>query len=115
MNSRTVLRDIRNRLRDIRKVYKTRYLSVGLPRSVPEGRVLMHNHIIHGPNWPTGPNGFLAWTAIMPYEGFVRCPCGWAGLPHYAMRGHVQAYRENPDRYRRRVRYVERRWGRAGR
>jgi hypothetical protein len=34
----------------------------GLPNSVREGRVLMHNHVSHGPNWPTGSNGFRAWT-----------------------------------------------------
>jgi hypothetical protein len=87
----------------------------GLPNSVREGRVLMHNHVIHGPNWPTGPNGFRGWTDNMPPEGFVPCPCGWAGLPHYAPQDHVQAYRDGPELYQRRVRQLEKKhatvWG----
>jgi ABC-type uncharacterized transport system substrate-binding protein len=36
----------------------------------------MHNHIIHGPNWPTGPIGFRAWTDKKPPEAFVPYPVG---------------------------------------
>jgi hypothetical protein len=79
----------------------------GLPNSVAEGRVLMHNHVVHGPNWPTGPNGFRAWTDDQPPLGFIPCPCGWASLPHYAAEGHVQAYSEDPKRYQRRAKYQE--------
>jgi hypothetical protein len=68
----------------------------------------MHNHVLHGPNWPTGPNGFRAWTDMKPPLGFVACPCGWAGLPHYAPEDHVQAYRDNPERYQRGVKQLER-------
>jgi hypothetical protein len=67
----------------------------------------MHNDVLHGPNWPTGPNGFCAWTDNKPPEGFAPCPCGWAGLPHYAAKGHVQSYRDDPDRYQRRVKHQE--------
>jgi hypothetical protein len=88
-----------------------RYIDGRVPKSVGSNRVLMHNHVIHGPNWPTGPNGFRAWTDTKPYPGFVLCPCGWAGLKHYADKGHVEAYLENPARYKRRVRYQERQWG----
>ena len=87
-----------------------RYLKGYLPKLVVEGRVLMHNDVIHGPNWPTGVSGLRAWTSDKLPEGFVPCPCGWAGLPHYALRGHVQSYRDHPAQYQRRVRYLERRW-----
>jgi hypothetical protein len=71
-----------------------RYLNGYVPKSVAKGRVLMH----HGSNWPTDPNGFRAWT--------VPCPCGWAGLPHYAAKGRVESYREK--RYQRGVKQLER-------
>jgi hypothetical protein len=67
-----------------------RYLNGYVPKSVGKGRVLMH----HGSNWPTGHGRkeFRAWTDDKPPEGFVPCPCEWAGLPHYAREDHVQAY-----------------------
>ena len=79
----------------------------GFPKSIGKGRVLMHNNVNHGPNWPTGPNGFRAWTDEKPPLGFILCPCGWAGLPHYALESHVQAYRGNPKRYQRGVKQLE--------
>ena len=42
-----------------------------------------------------------------PPLGFIPCPCGWAGLPHYAREGDVQAYRGSPKLYQRRVRLLE--------
>ena len=77
------------------------------PRSVPKGMLLMHNFIIHGPNWRTGINGFRAWIDTEVPEGFVPCPCGWAGLPHFSYKEHVQSYREDPRGYQLRVRYQE--------
>jgi hypothetical protein len=64
----------------------TRYVEVGtVPRSVPEGRVLMHNQVRHETDTPSGTRGFRAWTASRPQLGFVRRACGWAhGLTHYA-------------------------------
>jgi hypothetical protein len=64
----------------------TRYVDEGtVPRSVPEGRVLIHNQVRHKADTPSGTKGFRAWTAAKPQIGFVRCHCGWAhGLPHYA-------------------------------
>jgi hypothetical protein len=70
--------------------------------------MLMHSDVIHGPNWPCGINGFRAWTDTKPVEGFMLCPCGWAGLKHYSQKEHVRAYLDDPDRYRLRVRYQER-------
>jgi len=54
-----------------------RYLS-RIPTKIPPGRVIAHNNILHGPNWPTGPNGFRAWTwtASKEHADFVLCPCG---------------------------------------
>ena len=64
----------------------TIYVDVGtVPYSVPEGRVLMHNQVLHDADTPSGTNGFRGWTDLKPLPGFVRCHCGWAyGLPHYA-------------------------------
>ena len=57
-----------------------------VPRSVPKGRVLMHNHVLPDVDTPSGTNGFLGWTEPEPPPGFVQCHCGWAhGLPHYAL------------------------------
>ena len=56
-----------------------------VPHTVPKGRVLMHNHVLHDADTPSGTNGFRGWTEPEPPPGFVRCHCGWAhGLPHYA-------------------------------
>jgi len=92
-----------------------KHFITGFPKSIGKGRVLMHNNVNHGPNWPTGPNGFRAWTDEKPPLGFILCPCGWAGLPHYALESHVQAYRGNPKRYQRGVRALEKKhadaWG----
>lgn len=69
-----------------------RYVRMGtIPTSIRPGRVLMHNHIRHTIDMPCGQNGFRAWTDTAPPPGFVKCPCGWAGLPHYALKGHVKA------------------------
>ena len=40
---------------------------------------------------PIGVNGFRAWTEIKVPAGLIRCPCGWSGLPHYALREYVEA------------------------
>ena len=85
-----------------------RYLS-RIPTKIPPGRVIAHDNILHGPNWPTGPNGFRAWTwtASKEHADFVLCPCGWSGLEHYAHKDAVDYYREDPERYQRRVKELE--------
>ena len=76
-----------------------RYVAGGqIARSVPKGKTLAHNHVVHGPWWGCGLNGFRAWWCDKPPKGFVRCPCGYAGLPHYAWRKHADLWRENPKR-----------------
>ena len=83
----------------------------GIPKSLARGMVLAHNHVVHGPDWPCGVNGFRAWTDAKRPAGFLPCPCRWSGLRHYAARRFVEAYRENPERYWRSVRVLEREWG----
>jgi hypothetical protein len=87
----------------------TRYVRMlSVPKTVSAGRVLVHNDVLHGPNWGCGQNGFRAWTDTKPPPGFVLCPCGYAGLKHYAARKFVRHYRQNPARYKRKVRAMER-------
>ena len=76
---------------------------------IPPGRVVAHNNNLHGSNWPTGFNGFRAWTwtASREHADFVLCPCGWSGLEHYAREEFVESYREDPERYERLVRKAE--------
>lgn len=57
-----------------------------IPKETPSGKVLCHNHIRHGARTRPGTNGFRAWLANRPPQGFIPCQCGWAaeaGL-HYA-------------------------------
>jgi hypothetical protein len=90
---------------------ENRYVGRGVPRKIPPGRVLSHNHVTHGPDWPTGPNGFRAWTNAKRLPNFVLCPCGWAGLKHYALKDFVAEYRADPQAYKRLVEKAEREWG----
>ena len=55
-----------------------------LPKAVPPGRFLCHNHVV--PRKRLGAWGFRAWTVATLNNGFKECPCGWAGHlgPHYA-------------------------------
>jgi hypothetical protein len=66
-----------------------------VPKTIPEGRVLHHNHVRHGPGTTCGVNGFRAWTYPGVMDGFVKCPCTWSGLPHYALKMHVAIYRKD--------------------
>jgi hypothetical protein len=69
-----------------------------VPKKIPPGKVLMHNRIMHGPYWECGRNGFRAWFDDKPYPGFVLCPCGYAGLKHYAGKEHAEAWRDPKTR-----------------
>ena len=66
------------------------YLS-GVPRQVPEGRIVVHNHVrpvdASGARIPAarvalGFHGFRAWTEPIGKPMRVACRCGWA--PHLA-------------------------------
>jgi hypothetical protein len=75
------------------RYFKTEEERNGLPIEIPVGRILAHNHVKHTVDMPDGENGFRCWTwpeSQVP-EHFMRCPCGWAGLPHYAWRDNVAA------------------------
>jgi hypothetical protein len=61
------------------------YIPIGeVPKSIPKGRVLIHNHVARDVSTPSGEGGFLAWTEPHAPSGFIKCRCGWSGLPHYA-------------------------------
>lgn len=65
-----------------------RYIGRGVPRTVPTGRVLVHNHVQHEPDTPVGVNGFRAWTQKPGDEiSVLECACGWAPLAgaHYCV------------------------------
>lgn len=67
---------------------ETRYLG-GMPRSLPQGRVLVHNHV--RPQAVLGRNGFRAWTMLLDEVLLEECRCDWAGvdlhgLKHYRVK-----------------------------
>ena len=63
-----------------------RYVT-GIPRKLPQGRVLMHNDVQHTIAMPHAMNGFRAWTAPASPANFEPCKCGWSGLPHWHAKG----------------------------
>ncbi len=60
------------------------YLS-GVPKSVPFGKVVVHNHV--RPTMKLGSRGFRAWLAE-PSSEYEVCPCEWAPEldTHYRVR-----------------------------
>jgi len=57
-----------------------------VPQKIPTGYVLCHNHTMHTNDMHCGVNGFRAWFSLgKPPAGYVKCPCGWSGLPHYRL------------------------------
>ena len=52
-----------------------RYLTDVPRKPLPEGRVVVHNHVI--PAMPLGTNGFRAWTQTLTPQLEV-CDCSWA-------------------------------------
>ena len=60
-----------------------------IPRKVPKGKFIWHNHIQHCVGMSHGLNGFRCWNGLLPidYRQFERCHCGWIDLPHYKRRG----------------------------
>jgi hypothetical protein len=55
-----------------------------VPREIPPGMVLHHNHIAHTLRTPSDVRGFRGWFRTAPLPGFKKCGCGWSGLPHYS-------------------------------
>ena len=82
------------------------YAKRGVPRSIPAGQVLAHNHVWHTLHMAHGVNGFRCWTwprGKVP-RNFKRCKCGWSGLPHYRLRGETKREDAQGDRCIKRVR-----------
>jgi hypothetical protein len=79
---------------DVSRRTNMRY-GTGRPRQIPAGRVLAHNHVQHGADWACGPNGFRWWTWRREKKprDFLRCDCGWMGLPHFAYRDHAKRFK----------------------
>jgi hypothetical protein len=67
-----------------------------IPRELPDGMVLVHNHV--RPARRIGTRGFRAWTSKLD-DSLVVCPCDWAGadlhgLVHYRVRNRAGAATE---------------------
>ena len=71
-----------------------------VPQKIPTGYVLCHNHIMHTNDMHCDVNGFRAWFSLgKPPAGYVKCPCGWSGLPHYRLApgSGCDSYASGPD------------------
>jgi hypothetical protein len=80
----------------MKRLQGERYYPFGmLPKTVSPERVPIHDHVVHGRFWGCGINGFRCWMANKPLPAFVPCPCGYAGLKHYARKEHLSAYRKS--------------------
>jgi hypothetical protein len=60
-----------------------------IPRKVPKGKFIWHNHVQHCVGMGHGVNGFRYRTGLLPidYHIFQRCHCGVIDFPHYQIRG----------------------------
>jgi hypothetical protein len=60
-----------------------------LPRTVRSDVFIWHNHIMHTTHTSHGERGFRYHYKYKPVNSrkFMRCKCGWSGLPHYSVRG----------------------------
>jgi hypothetical protein len=79
--------EILKRMREEEKLMKgTRRYVAHVPRNVPDGWIVVHNHVnpVEGrENVPLGWSGFRAWLAVPGAPGhpkYVVCRCAWA--PH---------------------------------
>lgn len=59
-----------------------------VPRKVPGGRFIWHNHVQHRVGMSHGFNGFRYRNGLLPadYRVFMRCHCGVTDLPHHSIR-----------------------------
>jgi hypothetical protein len=65
--------------------FHKRYVGLSIPRTIPPGRVLVHNHVRpEGFHARTVPDfqGFRVWFQDPAPRRLRRCRCGWA--PHLA-------------------------------
>src|SRR5215813_14240564 len=83
LDLRTAMQRLPDKLERKRGMY---YLATKtLPTAIPTGYVLVHNHIRHRVNTPSGIRGFRAWFQ-KPSDRLEQCDCGWSGLPHYRVK-----------------------------
>jgi hypothetical protein len=71
------------------RIYPSPNLSAGqIPRKVPKGKFIWHNHVQHCVGMGHGINGFRYRQGTLPvnYHEFMRCQCGVIDLPHYSIR-----------------------------
>jgi hypothetical protein len=59
-----------------------------LPQTTRDDVFLWHNHVMHTAGTGHGARGFRCHWEHKPvdYRQFMRCECGWSGLPHYSIR-----------------------------
>jgi len=71
------------------KIYSINLRAGQIPRKVPEGKFVWHNHIQHCAGMGHGVNGFRYRSHPLPinYRKFERCDCDVINLPHYKIRG----------------------------
>ncbi len=78
---------------------KARYVTRIPRKPLPEGEILVHNHVLPAPR--LGERGFRAWTQRLDETPAVEvCGCDWAGvdlrgLTHYRVSG-IPATRSGP-------------------
>jgi hypothetical protein len=60
-----------------------------VPKTIRADVFIWHNHVMHTTGTGHGERGFRYRYEYKPvdYRKFVRCECGWSGLPHYSIRG----------------------------
>ena len=56
---------------------EVRYCSSVPRKPLPNGHVLVHNHIAHTKDMPAGLHGFRFWTQKAEPSRLVLCECGW--------------------------------------
>ena len=66
-----------------------------VPKEIPAGRVLVHNHVKHTTRTRSSVRGFRAWTQKLS-DRLAPCKCGWSGLPHYIV-GHADTKEHGND------------------
>jgi hypothetical protein len=68
-----------------RMVGDMRYLS-RIPKKIRPGQVIEHNHIAHGPNWPTGPTASVPGPGRRPRNTLTSCSVRAGGRGSSIMR-----------------------------
>jgi len=83
----------------------------GVPKSVARGRVLAHNHVVHGPDWPCGVNGFPRMDRRQAARRLRALSVQVVGAQALRREEVRRGLSREPERYWRSVRTLEREWG----